>query len=208
MDFVDGVFLGRRGGADAVVGFVAGGTETSLVAGEVTQIVFAERAGVADQAVSAGAGVFGGVGVVWSGVEFPGGCEEFLTHGIQVAGFHAADAAHAPLAVDEVFSEETLNGVVGLEGVEDGVLEVGVFGVGFADGVDDIVGGEEAVGLGVPGGAGLAFGGAGSGGLSGVGPVGGELLFRDHGCLLLRLRRARAGRGRANMVGVARRLYG
>ncbi|MEZ5402175.1 MAG: hypothetical protein R2729_21050 [Bryobacteraceae bacterium] len=60
-----------------------------------------------------------------------------------------ADALHAPLAANKVFDEDAVDGVVGGEGFEKGVLEAGVIFIGFADGRDDVCGGEESVGGGV-----------------------------------------------------------
>jgi len=85
-------------------------------------------------------------------------------------GFEAADTAEVPGRVEELSEEVLLEGALGLEVVLEGGLEELEF-LAFV-GSDHQIAGVQAVLEGVLGGAGLALGGAGSGGKLGVCDVG------------------------------------
>jgi hypothetical protein len=92
------------------------------------------------------------------------------------AGFEAPAADHHELADGDALDGEDLLGGLGLvvgEGVGAEVVELAV----LLEAEHGDVGGGQGMFAGVEGGAGLALGGAGSGGLRGVGPVGSELFF-------------------------------
>jgi len=102
-----------------------------------------------------------------------------ITDGV---GFEAVGAAEPPVgggeALDEHFLDEGSRLEVGPEAITDSVQLADVFGV---VGQDNVLG-EQAVPEGVTRGAGLAVRGPGTGGLAGVGTVGGELLVGDGFC--------------------------
>src|SRR6202035_2525484 len=97
------------------------------------------------------------------------------------AGFETGDAEHGLLGQGDPLDGEQLLGVDGLvNGNQIGAEVVDFLEVFEAD--DGEVRGGEAVLAGVVCGAGLAVGGAGAGGLNGIGAIGGEL-FGGYGFL-------------------------
>jgi hypothetical protein len=113
------------------------------------------------------------------GVLFGVGFAAAADGAIEGGGGGRADAAEAPGGGDDALDQEDLGGGGGLVFVEQGLAELFEGGLVF-DGEDQLLGGE-AVGEGVEGGAGFAFGGLGSGGAEGVEAVGGDLTFGSHG---------------------------
>jgi hypothetical protein len=92
-------------------------------------------------------------------------------------GLLAGDAEHALLGQGDALDGEQLLGVDGVVDADEIVPEVRYF-LKFFEADDGEVRGGEAVFAGVLGGAGLAFGGTGAGGVRGVDTIGGELFFR------------------------------
>jgi hypothetical protein len=94
------------------------------------------------------------------------------------ACFEAGDPEDAELRQGDALDGKHLFGV-------DGLVNLGGLGfqaieeIGFFDAKDVEGDGGESVRAGIPGGAGLAFRGTGSGGTGGVGPVGSELFGGD-----------------------------
>jgi len=142
-----------------VEGAVEGAFGAGFVAAEVVEIVGADDEDVSEIAVGDVA-AFADVGAVIVETVVPD------------AGFGAVEAAEAPGGEDDGLGEDLLAGGGGLEIAEEGVAEGVVFGL-VLGGEDGALGGE-AVAEGVEAGDGLAFGGAGAGGLLGVGAVGGQ----------------------------------
>jgi hypothetical protein len=106
------------------------------------------------------------------------GVERFVDTGGEEAGFEAGGAEHGLLGESHAFEGEEFLRVDGLiDGDEIGFELLDLVEVFEAD--DGEVRGGEAVLEGVLGGAGFAFGRLGSGGVSGVGAVGGEAFGRD-----------------------------
>jgi hypothetical protein len=104
--------------------------------------------------------------------------EDAVEAGDEHAGFEPPAADHHELADGDALDGEDLLGGLGVvvgEGVGAEVVELAV----LLEAEHGDVGGGEAVFAGIEGGAGLALGGAGSGGLRGVGPVGSELFFGE-----------------------------
>jgi hypothetical protein len=91
------------------------------------------------------------------------------------AGFDYGAAAQTPGSANDFSGEELFHGADGTEVLPEGIIEVLIF-LGFV-GLDAVQLGEEAEGDGVFGGAGFAFGGAGSGGGLGIDAIGGDLSF-------------------------------
>src|SRR5580704_14262562 len=90
-------------------------------------------------------------------------------------GFHAAESAETQFTIDENIDETALGGVGGVEAF---VVFGGELVESFGRFVEDDVGfGEDAVLKGVEAGFGFALGGAGSGGVLGVGAAGRGLFF-------------------------------
>lgn len=141
-------------------------------------MIFADEAGELAVEEVQGSGVVGEVlvgegGTADVGVAFG---DFRLAHGeFDLAVFHGAEAALGLLDLDEVAAHLDFGIVVRGAGSEEQLVEDVVFVLVF--GGEDGVGLEDAVGDGVLAGGGLTFGGARSGGLSGVGVVGGELAF-------------------------------
>ena len=104
--------------------------------------------------------------------------EGLVEAGGEEAGLEAGGAEESLLGEGHALEGEEFLGVDGLvDGGEVGREMGDLVQVFEAD--DGEGGGGEAVRAGVPGGAGLAFGGARAGGAGGVGAVGGELFFGD-----------------------------
>jgi hypothetical protein len=106
------------------------------------------------------------------------GGEDFIEADGTQAAMQAFDAEEGLLGEGDALDGEEFLGVDGLVGGDSVLPEVGDVVLVFD--TDDGKGGSgERVFAGVLGGAGLALRGARSGGLSGVGAVGGELIFGD-----------------------------
>jgi hypothetical protein len=113
--------------------------------------------------------------------ELAGGIEGFVEATSEKAGFEAGDAEHGLLGQGNALDGEELLGVDGLVNADEIGAKVGDFLEVFeAD--DGEVGAGEAVLTGVLGGAGLAIGGSGTGGVGRIGAIGGEL-FGGYGLL-------------------------
>jgi hypothetical protein len=98
--------------------------------------------------------------------------------GGEETAFEARGAEESLLSEGDALDGEEFLGVDGLEDGQEVVLEVGDLLEVFE--ADDGEGrGGEAVFAGILGGAGLALRGAGAGGLSGIGAIGGELFLGD-----------------------------
>jgi hypothetical protein len=108
--------------------------------------------------------------------ELAGGVEGFVEAGGEEAALEVGDAEHGLLGEGDALDGEQLLGVDGpVDGDEIGAEAGNFLKVFEAD--DGEVRGSEAVLAGVLRGAGLAFGGAGAGGMGRIGPISGELLF-------------------------------
>ncbi len=113
----------------------------------------------------------------------PVGRNDLVEHAGEEAAFQVGGAQAGLLGDGDLLNGEEFLGIAGLvEGDEigaEGDNPVHVF-----EAWDIVVVHVEAMFAGVPGGAGLPFGGARAGGASGIGAVGGELLFGDgRGCV-------------------------
>jgi hypothetical protein len=105
-----------------------------------------------------------------------GGVEGFVEAGGEEATLEVGDAEHGLLGEGDALDGEELLGVDGpVDGDEIGA-EMGDF-LEIFEADDGEVRGGEAVLAGVLRGAGLALGGAGSGGMGRIGPISGELFF-------------------------------
>ena len=104
--------------------------------------------------------------------------ESCVETGGEEAGLEAGGAQENVLGEGHALEGEEFLGVDGLVDGDEVGSEMGDF-VEVFEADDGEGGGGEAVLAGVLGGAGFAFGGARSGGLGGVGAVGGELFFGD-----------------------------
>jgi hypothetical protein len=133
--------------------------------GESALVGAFEVATVAGEAVE-GSGLLGGAGGKW--VRF---VEEF--------GFAAGEAAEVPGGEEEAFEETLLDGAFGADVAAEAGLSSLEFELQFHG--DDELSGGESVAAGVLGGYLLSFNGAGSGGMEGVGLIGGELGCGCHG---------------------------
>lgn len=140
-------------------GAVEGAFGAGFVAAEVVEIVGADDEDPSEIAVGDVA-AFADVGAVIVETVVPD------------AGFGAVEAAEAPGGEDDGLGEDLLAGAGGLEIAEEGVAEGVVLGLVLC-GEDGALGGE-AVAEGVEAGDGLAFGGTRTGGLLGIGAVGGQ----------------------------------
>jgi hypothetical protein len=101
-----------------------------------------------------------------------------LEGGGEEAGFETVGTEDRKLGQgDALYGELLLGGLRAVAG--DGVGDQVVEGVAFLEADDGEGRGGEAVLAGIRRGAGFAFGGAGSGGPGGVGPVGSELFFGE-----------------------------
>jgi hypothetical protein len=116
------------------------------------------------------------VGLIAGAIE--GGLGVVRVFAFEKVGFDDTAAAKPPGGGHDFDSENLFDGTLGREMCAEGFGQGRVFG--FFTSFDEVRGGEEAEGDGVGGGAGLAFGGAGSGGMPGVAAVGGELSFCGH----------------------------
>jgi len=160
----DGVLKGFEG---APVGAFVG-VEIALEAGQAF-LVFGFGEGGGEAGVARGHFLPGA-----EAGEFELGDDEELFEGL---GFDAAGAVEAPGGFDELVGEQGFFGGDGGEGSVGLAAEfVELCGV-FA--VEDETGGAESVGEAVLTGGGLAFGGTGPGGLTGVFAIGGGALFGD-----------------------------
>ena len=99
----------------------------------------------------------------------------FLDVEVEERGLHGNDAISAPGGVDEAVHEFGLDAVDGTETRHEAVAQLVEFDLGFPV-VDGDGGRVESVGYGVAGGRGFAFRRDRSGGMGGVGAVGGDLL--------------------------------
>jgi hypothetical protein len=112
--------------------------------------------------------------------EAAGGVEGFVEATGEETALEVGDAEHGLLGEGDALDGEQFLGVDGpVDGDEIGAEAGDLLEVEANDGE---VRGGEAVLAGVLGGAGLAFGGAGTGGMGRVGAIGGELFF---GCWFL-----------------------
>jgi hypothetical protein len=161
------------GGLEFLEGFVVGAPDGVFVTRELGEGVGfavpvegdAEKAGVLVVA-----DLLGGAGGVRGGIAATLGLAGAF-HGIdEDAGLEAEDAAETPFGAGQLADVRILEGVGGLEHVEEAVeqgLEVGGVLLG-----EDGVAGAEAVGAGVGGDLGFALGSSGAGGALGVAAIG------------------------------------
>ena len=113
---------------------------------------------------------------------------------VEEPGFETREPEDVVLGEGDAFDGEEFLGVLGRVGGDQVVAEA-VDGVAFFDFDDGEVRAGEGVLAGVPGGSGLAFGGAGAGGFEGVGAVGGELFVGGRfGCHAMGLTRGPSSR--------------
>jgi hypothetical protein len=116
------------------------------------------------------------------------GVERFAEAVGEEAGFEAGGAEDGLLGESDALKGEEFLGVDGAVGFDEVFAEVGdLIEVFEAD--DGEGGNSEAVFAGIPGRAELTFRGAGAGGISGVGAIGGELVWgngKRHGNSTLR----------------------
>jgi len=207
-------FFGRRwraagaGVEETVEGLVELALERVFVAGQLGEGVAAgvsveqdaEQAGVLVELLVRGEGGGGLLVVILLVVVLVLELADFFEAADEEAGLDAGEALEAPLGgghlVDQVGFERAFRLVLGFEGGE----ELEVLGA-VLDGEDDLAG-EQAVADGVGAGAGLAFGGLGSGGVPGVFAIGSDLIFGGHK-VSYRLQVSTGGRGYSGNFGVS-----
>jgi hypothetical protein len=173
--------LGAFEGAEGTVVFVfdLGAVAEEVFVHEVLGVV-----GVDVEHAEGEAFVRVGVGFGVLGVFESGGVVGFVEGG-EPGAFGVGEALDEPLLLGEAFDEEGLGVALGLEVVEEGLLELVEFGLGF-EGEDRGLGGESVL-EGVEAGVLFAGFGFGSGGFGGVAAVGVDLLLGGHGSSIFRV---------------------